>query len=344
VRLTSLRLAHLPPFGDVTIPFAEEDGSPRPLTVFFGGGGVGKTTVLGAIAATRPGYAVALAPAVEGSPLVVTEWSLGADDTERPHALRIATPTGRVDADEHAEAMRRREQAHFDRVTKDGGFVLVSIPSTRWFSRQPISMSAPARTIGRYDVRAPAVLEDATRSELARETKQAVAYAAITAALSRDRVPSPHARFGDAMAHVVDRLVSLAGFTYAGLDPASFEPLFKSEEGAVLGFDALPTRARHLVAFGALPLRALAAAYPGKDPLHAEGVVCIDEIELQQDSAAQSKLLASLRDVLPGVQWIVTTTSPVVAASAESREVLALRKLPRAAEVQLFSGAEARVH
>jgi hypothetical protein len=344
VRLTSLRLAQLPPFGDVTIPFAENDGSPRSLTVLFGGGGVGKTTVLGALAATRPGYAVALAPAGEGAPLVVSEWSLGADDENRPHPLCIATPTGRVEADDHAETLRRREQAHFDRVTKDGGFVFVLIPSTRWFSRQPIVLSAPARTIGRYDVRAPSVTEDASRSDLARETKQAIAYAAITAALSRDRAGAPFPRFGEAMAHVVDRLVALAGFSYAGIDPASFEPAFRTEEGATVLFDTLPTRARHLVAFGALPLRALVAAYPGKDPLTLEGVACIDEIELQQDPVAQSNVLGCLRSVLPKVQWIVTTTSPVVAASAEDREVLALRRLPRASEVQLFSGAEARVH
>jgi hypothetical protein len=344
VRLTSLRLVQLPPFGDVTIPFAEEDGAPRPLTVLFGGGGVGKTTVLGAVAATRPGYAVALTPATETSPFVVTGWSLGDDDEERPHPLRIATPTGRVEADEHAETLRRREQAHYERATKDGGYVFVTIPSTRWFSKQPVVLSAPARTIARYDVRAPAVLEDATRSDLARETKQVIAYAAISAALSRGRASSPYPRFGEAMAHAVDRVVALAGFSYAGVDPASFEPLFKNDEGATVSFDALPTRARHLVAFAALPLRALAAAYPGKDPLAAEGVVCIDEIELQQDSAVQSTVLGCLRSVLPRVQWIVTTTSPVVAASVEGREVLALRKLPRATEVQLFSGAEARVH
>jgi hypothetical protein len=344
VRLTSLRLVHLPPFGDVTIPFAEEDGTPRPLTVLFGGGGVGKTTVLGAIASTRPGYAVALAPAGDGSPLVVTEWTLGLDDESRPHALSIATPTGRVEADDHRETMRRREQAHFDRVTKDGGFVFLLIPSIRWFARQPLVLSAPARTTARYDVRAPSVLEDATRSDLGRETKQAIAYAAIAAALSRDRSALPFARLGDAMAHAVDRLVSLAGFSYAGLDPASFEPSFKNEEGLVVPFDALPTRARHLVAFAALPLRALSAAYPGKDPLQLEGVVCIDEIELQQDAIAQGRILGVLRTVFPRVQWIVTTTSPAVAASAEDREVLALRRLPRASEVQLFSGSEARIH
>jgi hypothetical protein len=344
VKLTSLRIARLPPFGDVTIPFAEEDGSARAMTVLFGGGGVGKTTVLGAIAATRPGYTIALAPAAESAPFVVSEWSLGEDDPSRPHPLRLATPTGRIDADEHAETVRRREQAHFDRIAKDGGYVFVLIPSTRWFARQPIALHAPARTVGKYDVRSPTSLEDAARSELGRETKQAVAYAAIAAALSRGRPVAPYTRFGEAMAHVVDELVALSGFTYVGLDAGSFEPMFKGEDGNTVAFDALPTRARHLVAFGALPLRALAAAYPGKEPTELEGVVCIDEIELQQDAVVQNTLLGSLRGVLPRVQWIVTTTSPLVAASAEDREVLALRRLPRAAEVQLFAGAEARVH
>jgi hypothetical protein len=344
VRLASLRLVGLPPFGDVTIPFREDDGSPRPLTVLFGGGGVGKSTVLTALGSTRPGYAVALVPASDSAPFVVSEWSLGMDDANRPHALRIATPTAKVEADDHAELLRRREQAHFDRVARDGGFVFVTIPSTRWFSRQPVAIAAPARTTARYDVRAPVPGDDASRTDVARETKQALAYAAITAALCRDRANGTLSRLGDAMARTVDSVVSLAGFSYAGIDPTSFEPIFKSEEGQLVAFDGLPTRARHLVAFAALPVRALSAAYPLSDPALAEGVVCIDEIELQQDALVQSTVIARLRAALPHVQWIVTTSSPLVAASAEGREVLALRRLPRAREVQLFSGPEARVH
>lgn len=344
VRLASLRLVGLPPFGDVVIPFTEDDGSPRPLTVLFGAGGVGKTTVLTALGATRPGYAAVLVPGGDTAPFVVSEWSLGADDTNRPHALVIATPTAKVQADDHLELLRRREQAHFDRVAKDGGFVFVNIPSTRWFSRQPLAFSAPARTIARYDVRAPVSGDDASRTDLARETKQALAYAAISTALGRDRSGTPFARLGAAMARTVDSLVSLSGFSYAGIDPLSFEPTFKGEEGQLVTFDGLPTRARHLVAFGALPVRALAAAYPTSDPAEAEGVVCIDEIELQQDASVQSAVVARLRAALPRVQWIVTTSSPLVASSAEGREVLALRRLPRAQEVQLFSGPEARVH
>jgi hypothetical protein len=334
----------LPPFGEVEIPFADESGAPRAVTVLFGGGGVGKTTVLGAIANTRPGYAVALSGQGSQPPYVVSDWSLGIDDPTRPHHLRIATPTTRLDADEQLELIRRREQAHFDRVAKDGGFVFVAISSTRWFSRQPIAMAAPAKTVARYDVRAPIALDDASRTDLARETKQSLAYAAITAALSRDRGGTAYVRLGDAMSRTVDALVALVGFSYVGLDAGGLEPLFRSEDGQVIPFDALPTRARHLVAFGALTVRALWGAYPMRDPLEAEAVVGIDEIELQQDAAVLGSLLDCLRNVLPRVQWIVTTTSPVVAASASEREVFALRKLPRAHEVQLFTGAEARVH
>jgi hypothetical protein len=344
VRLSSLRIVGLPPFGDVEIPFADESGSPRSVTVFFGGGGVGKTTVLAAISNTRPGYAVALPAQGNQPPYVVTDWTLGVDDPTRPHHLRIATPTVKLEADEQTELLRRREQAHFDRVAKDGGFVFVAIPSTRWFARQPIAMAAPGRTVARYDVRAPIALDDASRTEMARETKQSLAYAAITAALSRDRGGTAYMRLGDAMARTVDVLVALAGFSYVGLDPGGLEPLFRSEEGQVLPFDALPTRARHLASFGALTVRALWGAYPMRDPLETEAVVAIDEIELQQDAAVLASLLDCLRNTLPRVQWIVTTTSPVVAASASEREVFALRRLPRAPEVQLFSGAEARVH
>lgn len=344
MRLCSLRIAGLPPFGDVQIPFADDSGAPRPVTVLFGGGGVGKTTVLGAIANTRPGYAIAL-PALSGTaPFVVSDWSLGVDDPTRPHTLRIATPTAKLEADEQAEVLRRREQAHFDRVAKDGGYVFVAIPSTRWFSRQPMALAAPTRTVARYDVRAPVALDDASRTDLAREIKQSLVYAAVTAALSRDRGGTAYVRLGEAMARTVDTLTALAGFSYVGLDAGALEPLFRSDDGQVVPFDALPTRVRHLVAFAALTVRALWGAYPMRDPLDTEAVVAVDEIELQQDGAVLGSLLDCLRSALPRVQWIVTTTSPVVAASAAEGEVFALRRLPRAPEVLLFSGAEARVH
>jgi len=338
------------PFEELELPFVDDHGDPRAVTVIHGGAGVGKTSVLSAIASTRPGHATvqpARSEVREGArpPFAACSWALGQDEPARPHPLAVASPNARVCVSEEEEALRRREQVLFDRLANEGGFAFLPISSARWFSRQPIAFSAPARTIARYDVRASAALDDATRSDLARETKQALAYAAISSALPpiRERESPRFDLLGEAMQRAVGALVHLAGFAYRGLDPLSFEPMF-SGQGRVVTFDALPTRARHLVSFAALSVRTLWTAYPDLDPREAEGVITIDEIDLHQDPPVQQKLLATLHEILPQAQWIVTTSSAVLASSADARAVLALRKLPEAEGVRVFAGEHARTH
>jgi hypothetical protein len=358
MQLHRVRLVDVGPFEDVVFPFADEDGSPRRVTVVHGGGGVGKTTLIAAIALTRPGHALAPSgltgsgerpPEAGGestrSARVECDWLLGQDDPDRPHPLAVHSPTTTRSEDE-LEIFRRREQALFDRRARDGGYAFLTIPSTRWFSRQPVTLSAPARSVARYDVRTQAPLDDGSRSDLTRETKQALAYASIAHALADaggDRGRNLDL-LGRAMTSAVDRLVSLAGLSYVGLDAATFEPTFATSDGRSLSFDALPTRARHLVAFAALSVRVLWSAYPGRDPRQSEGVIAIDEIDAHQDPAIQATIVAALVDALPAVQWIVTTTSPVVAGSSDTRDVLALRRLPRTTRVELYLGSEARTH
>ena len=343
--LAQARLVHIGPFEDISFPLCDQEGQPRSVTVVHGGGGVGKTALLSSLASTRPGHSVMIGGGSEDRrPLAICDWILGQDDPERPHPLRVITPNVKL-SDDDAAALQRREQALFDRRARGGGHVFLAFSSTRWFSRQPIALHAPLRTVARYDVRATASLEDSTRFDLARETKQALAYSAITAALARRNEQNAALEvLGEAMRDVVTQIVSLAGFKYAGVDARSFEPMFISQSGRYLHFDALPNRARHLVAFAALPVRTLWAAYPGQDPRTSEGVVAIDEIDLYQDPAVQERLVTSLRTALPRVQWLITTTSSTIAASCDTREVLALRRLPDDEHVELYLGAEARTH
>ena len=79
---------------------------------------------------------------------------------------------------------RRREQTLFDRRAAERGFVFIAFAGCRWFGRGPVSISMPERQLGRYDVRAPISFDDATRNDLARETKQVLCAAAIGAALA----------------------------------------------------------------------------------------------------------------------------------------------------------------
>jgi len=343
------------PFDHLELAFTDGDEQPRRMVVIHGGGGVGKTSLLSALGTTRPGHASAQQPRSDqqkhadgGAPAAwaSADWLLSQDDPERPHPLRVASPNVKLAGPDERELTRRREQALFDRVASEGGFAFLSIAATRWFSRQPISISAPTRGVARYDVKQPAGLDDAARSDLSRETKQALAYAEIGAALVERRPLDGEPRLdalGQAMHKVVDRLVSLGGFAYLGLDPISWEPMFRGPDAARLPFDALPTRARHLVAFGALTVRTLWAAYPDRDPRIAEGVVLIDEADLHQDANVAPKLPAALRAALPSVQWILTTHSPLLASGVAAGEVLALRAGPQG-RVELHAGPSATTH
>ncbi|WP_437631197.1 hypothetical protein [Sorangium sp. So ce854] len=360
--LSRVRLAHVGPFDDLSLSFEDAAGAPRRLVVLFGGDGVGKTSILSAIASTRPGYAIAQqrSRADElASPLVVTDWMLGADDPARVHPLRVASPNARLDETEDAALLRRREQSLFERRAAEGGFVLVALSGARWFSRTAMVLTTPERSVLRYDVRAAASFDDATRTDLARETKQVLSFIPIAAALARDGAtggpgasegarsqaqPARLEALDRALREVLAALLEGHGARYVGVDPLRLEPIFERADGQRVDFDDLGRSARHAVAFGALALRALASAHPGGDPRLAEGVVLIDDIEAQQPVHRQRSLPARLRAALPNVQWIVATSSPAIALGCELSDVIALRREPSSGRIELHEGPDAVLH
>ena len=273
---------------------------------------------------------------------VVTEWLLGDDDPERPHPLVVASPSA-VLAGETTDAAvtRRREQALFDRrAQNEGGFVFVGFSGARWFSRAANMLSVPERSILRYEVRHPASFDDPTRADLTRETKQVLSYAAIARALGGTRAEYTYLeRFDTALREVADVMLEPFGFRYAGVSPITLEPEATDKAGRTIGFDALPRPARHLLAFGTLTLRALFAAYPrAEEPREREGVVAIDDIEVQQDPAMLRALIPLLQRALPKVQWILTTASTQLALACGAGEVVALRRTGETGEMRIEVG------
>jgi hypothetical protein len=351
VLLSRVRLLHLGPFEDLTLSLEDDAGTPRRMVVLFGGDGVGKTSVLAAIASTRPGHAVAQ-PRSRGDdcppPCVVADWTLGSDDPARAHPLRVVSPNARLDEPEEAATLRRREQALFDKRAAEEGFALVAFTGARWFSRAAVVLTTPERSILRYDVRAPASFDDATRGDLTRETKQLLSYAPIAAALARSGASKEHAgrleALDRALREVLAALLDGTGTSYLGIDPVRLEPVFEIGGGRQVDFDDLGRSARHLVAIGALTLRALAAAHPEGDPREAEGVVLLDDLELQQPAHRQRSLAARLRLALPRAQWIVTTSSPAVTLGCDLQDVIALRREPSSGRVELHAGPDAVLH
>ncbi len=345
--LAGIRLVGLGPFEDISISFVDADGAAKHFVMIFGGEGVGKSSLLQAITTTRPGHTVAqLTPRGQASPpFAVADWLLGDDDPARPHPLRVVGPHARLTEPEDVTLLRRKEQTLFDRRAIEGGFGLLSLSGARWFSRSSTLLSAPERTILRYDVRASANFDDATRADLTRETKQVLSFAAVSAALALQRDGDARfVSFDEALREVLGVLLEVVRMRYLGVDPARLEPIFTLSDGREVDFDDLPRSARHLVAFGALSLRVLGAAYPERDARESEGVVLIDDIELHQDPATLRALPSLLKEALPRVQWIVTSSSPSATLGCESDEVLALRRAPTSGEVVLYEDEEARIH
>ena len=191
MRLLHARVVGVGPFADLTFRFANDDGVARSAIVILGGGGTGKTSLLSAIAQTRPGLSIALpkprVPRRAETPFAVTEWALGQDDVTRPHPLVVLSPNAVSIDDDELALLRRREQAAFDRRAAESGFAFLTFSGARWFSRTPIMLTTPDRTLLRFDVRAPASFDDATRADLSRETKQALSYGDIAARLEEGR-------------------------------------------------------------------------------------------------------------------------------------------------------------
>jgi hypothetical protein len=349
--LERARVVGLGPFDQLDIDFCDRPGEPRPLTVIHGDGGTGKTTLLSAIAATRPGNHVVQTSVWRqptSKPHAICDWRLGVEDPERPHPLVVSTPGFSAEADDQAEQLRRRELVHFDRVANErGGFAFVGLPGTRRYPRASLVIGDPARTVLRPDLRGAPGFQDPNAVELTRPLKLIIAYAGIAAALAGDSRGESGADprcLAVAMREALDELLGLVGHHYRGLSPRTFEPRFETPGGEVLPFDALSIQARQLVCLATIPTHQLWIANQGEDPRHCQGVIAIDDLELNLSDGTQLELIASLRRILPKAQWIVATSSPVLAHSAALGATVTLRREPGSGRVEAYEGELSLTH
>ncbi|MFV8749078.1 hypothetical protein ACNOYE_00850 [Nannocystaceae bacterium ST9] len=349
--LERVRLVGLGPFDELELDLCERPGEPRLLTVVYGEGGTGKSTLLAAIAATRPAHHVVQTsvwrrPGV--NPHAICHWRLGAEDPERPHPLKISTPGVSVEVDEAEEQLRRRELVHFDRVLAEkGGFAFVGLPGTRRFPRANVLIGDPARTVLKADARGAPGFQDPNAVELTRPIKLILAYAAIATALAGDSKGESGGDprvLGVAIREALDELLGLVGCSYRGLSPRTFEPRFETANGEVLPFDALPMQARQLIAFASIPLHQLWVANNFADPRGCEGVILIDDVEFNLSNSLQAELLDGLRRVLPRAQWVLGTASPLLAHAAPLGCAITLRREPDSDRVVAYEGELSLTH
>jgi hypothetical protein len=346
VLLERLEISGVGDFCDIEVSLVDEVGEPRRWVVFYGQGGTGKSTLAAVMEGTRPGRCVPLGKTSEDEPcFAMAKWRLGAEDPLRPHGLRVMSPNAPRSGD--GAALLRKEQALYERkAVTGGGFVFVHLPADRLYARGAWALSDPLRTVLRYDVRA-AMSADASRLDLSRSVKQVLAYASISSALVGDRKGGDEGdprRLQAAIEHALEHVLGPTEFQFSGLNARSFEPTFIAPTGRRVVFDRLPSFVKDLLAMVVLPVRALWASLPSVDPREAEGVIVIDDPERRLPPRVCEQLSTILPRALPGVQWVLLTASPSIAASSPGGAVFALRRTGDSEAVQLFSDELALTH
>ena len=108
-----------------------------------------------------------------------------------------------------------------------------------------------------------------------------------------------------------------------------------SKEGERLEINQLSDGEKCVIALIGDLARRLAIANPGLDnPLHGEGVVLIDEVDLHLHPSWQQMLIPQLLSTFAGCQFFLSTHSPHVIAHAQSESIFLIE--------QTKSGIEAR--
>jgi predicted ATP-binding protein involved in virulence len=113
-----------------------------------------------------------------------------------------------------------------------------------------------------------------------------------------------------------------------------------TKDGQELAFNRLSEGERTSASLACDIARRLSIANPKADPLLGDGVVQIDEIDLHLHPQWQAKIIPSLKETFPNIQWVVTTHSPIVLSYVPSECVRLIQDFRLVEKVPLTTGRD----
>ena len=125
----------------------------------------------------------------------------------------------------------------------------------------------------------------------------------------------------DAVRHLLRPLDGFTAIHSRKPPDRSERTLFLVKDGAEVPFDSLAGGEQAFFLLAADLARRLMLESPDTPIDEAQGIVCIDEIELHLHPAWQKKILRTLMDTFPACQFVVTTHSPQVLGGVEAHHV-----------------------
>jgi predicted ATPase len=364
--LQNLRLESIKCFEDLEIDFMEDRGKPRLMTVVLGDNGVGKSTLLQAIAITLGGEKVTNLLAER-----LGNWVRAG--SKQGHIQASIRPG---DSDPGAPRKRRLEVSYLatgdETVTREDGsfqdkFTILAMPGSELNDLKRTAYSEASKgwlacgygpfrrladrlrtssyflsdvgdtKVGRFaslfgDDEGLIQLEDwlielDRRSLVERREGQDTGYRRLHNQLAWTLLQMMPEEGPGSMTIGAEELKT------AGLAPEYVKTT--AEQGVVcvdsfgnwVPLSQLSDGYQGTMAWVGDLVRRLSRAFPeAEDPLQQEGVVLIDEIDIHLHPSWQRKILTQLRQSFPKIQFVVTTHSPLVAASARDGELILLKR------------------
>ncbi len=302
------------------------------LTVFLGLNGVGKTTILDSISLLLI-MSRSLWPKNDGT-FYTSQTSIGMDEIRNggQHAsIEALVDLEGMDVQKNLQTISTAEKAAF-RVSPNPWQEIKRIRSECSLRSEDRPLFVYYRQRRGFDhqtnpnqpLRENVVYEESLNENLSMVGDLGKWWDVRSAAEGRAAIKLGIISHRDAELETVRELVTqIDGFTGAGFESDLHPPglYFTKTDNTKVHVDQLSSGERAFLILLADLARRLHSLAPTKNISEINGIVLIDEIELNLHPAWQSKILKLLRHTFKACQFIVTTHSPQVVSSVEREHV-----------------------
>jgi predicted ATP-binding protein involved in virulence len=133
-------------------------------------------------------------------------------------------------------------------------------------------------------------------------------------------------RLFDHFFDVLEAITPDLDLAFAGIDPNTYEIRVKTT-GGVVPLESVSQGTTAVIGWVGVLLQRMHEVLPKlENPAQGSALVMVDELDAHMHPYWQQQIVQQLRALFPNVQFIVTTHSPLVLSSMESRQVFMFKK------------------